>query len=32
MADLKLNKVVKRFGEVQTIHGVDLRARAHFVH
>ncbi|MDD2843252.1 MAG: ABC transporter ATP-binding protein, partial [Tolumonas sp.] len=24
MADLKLNKVVKRFGEVQTIHGVDL--------
>ena len=24
MADLKLNKVIKRFGEVQTIHGVDL--------
>jgi multiple sugar transport system ATP-binding protein/lactose/L-arabinose transport system ATP-binding protein len=24
MADLKMNKVVKRFGEVQTIHGVDL--------
>ena len=24
MADLKLNKVIKRFGDVQTIHGVDL--------
>ena len=24
MADLKLNKVIKRFGEVRTIHGVDL--------
>ncbi|WP_024870639.1 ABC transporter ATP-binding protein [Tolumonas lignilytica] len=24
MADLKLNKVIKRFGAVQTIHGVDL--------
>lgn len=27
MADLKLNKVIKRFGEVQTIHGVDLDIR-----
>lgn len=24
MADLRLNQVVKRFGDVQTIHGVDL--------
>ena len=24
MADLQLNKVIKRFGDVQTIHGVDL--------
>ncbi|MGR7922403.1 ABC transporter ATP-binding protein [Zobellella denitrificans] len=27
MADLVLNKVIKRFGEVQTIHGVDLDIR-----
>lgn len=24
MADLKLKKVIKRFGDVQTIHGIDL--------
>ncbi len=24
MADLKLNKVFKRYGDVETIHGVDL--------
>ena len=27
MADLKLNKVIKRFGEVETIHGVDLNIK-----
>ncbi|GAL17949.1 maltose/maltodextrin transport ATP-binding protein MalK [Vibrio maritimus] len=24
MADIRLNQVIKRFGKVQTIHGVDL--------
>lgn len=24
MADIKLNKIVKRFGDIETIHGINL--------